>query len=184
MKTSIQFIKKHWASLLTILAGIIVGVLLLINPAKFAIAIIKIVGILLIALAIFDFLKYFRAKPEEAAKGSSLYIGLTDAAIGLFCLFGSDWFLGTFPILAVLYGLFQVMMGFRKLQRTVDALRLKQRSWVIKAISAGITLVFGFVIVFNPNMTMMNIWVFTGFTMIQEGLFDIMALFTQEYTKS
>ncbi len=76
------------------------------------------------------------------------------------------------------------MMGFRKLQQTVDALRMKQRSWVIKAISAGITLVFGFVIVFNPNMTMMNIWVFTGFTMIQEGLFDIMALFTQEYTKS
>ncbi len=180
MKTSIQFIKKYWATLLTILAGILVGILLLINPAKFAIAIIKIAGILLIALAVFDFLKYFHAKPQEAAKGSGFYTGMTDASIGLFCLFGSDWFLGAFPILAVLYGLFQVLIGFRKTQRMVDALRMKQRIWVMKAISAAITLIFGFVIVFNPNMTLMSVWVFTGITLILEGIFDAAALFMQE----
>ncbi len=181
MKRSIQFIKKYWAELLTILAGVLVGILLLANPAKFAIAIIKIAGILLIALAVFDFLKYFRAKPEEAAKGSGFYTGMTDAAIGLFCLFGSDWFLGAFPVLAVLYGLFQVLLGFRKTQRTVDALRMKQDSWAMKAISAGITLIFGFVIVFNANMTLMSVWVFTGLTMILEGIFDSVALFMQDH---
>ncbi len=180
MKTTIQFIKKHWAALLTILAVILVGILLLINPAKFAIAIIKIAGLLLIALAVLDFLRYFRAKPDEAARGSAFYTGMTDAAIGLFCLFGSDWFLGAFPVLAVLYGLFQVLIGFRKTQRMVDALRMKQKSWVMKAISAGITLLFGFVIVFNPGMTLMSVWVFTGLTMVLEGIFDAVALFMQE----
>lgn len=180
MKKAIQFTKKHWAALLTILAGILVGILLLVDPAKYAIAIIKIAGALLIALAAFDFFKYFRAKPEEAAKGSGFYTGLSDAAIGLFCLFGSDWFLGAFPILAVLYGLFQVLIGFRKTQRMVDALRMKQDSWVMKAISAGITLIFGFVIVFNPNMTLMSVWVFTGLTLILEGIFDKVALFMQD----
>ena len=176
----VMFIKKHWAALLTILASVIVGILLLANPAKFAIAIIKIAGIVLIALAVLDFLRYFRAKPEEAAKGSAFYSGLLETSVGLFCIFASDWFLGAFPILAVLYGLFQVLIGFRKLQRMVDALRMKQNVWVMKAISAGITLIFGFMIVFNPNMTMMSVWVFTGLTMLLEGIFDAVALFLQE----
>ncbi len=180
MKKSIQFIKMHGAALLTIFVGILVGILLLINPAKYAIAIIRIAGLLLIALAVFDFLKYFRTKPEEAARGSGFYTGMTDAAIGLFCLFGSDWFLGAFPVLAVFYGLFQVLIGFRKTQRMVDALRMKQKSWGMKGISAGITLLFGFVIVFNPNMTLMSVWVFTGITMILEGIFDAVELIMQE----
>ena len=78
MKKSIQFIKMHGAVLLTIFVGILVGILLLINPAKYAIAIIRIAGLLLIALAVFDFLKYFRTKPEEAARGSGFYTGMTD----------------------------------------------------------------------------------------------------------
>ncbi len=180
MKKCFQFIKKHWAALLTILAGILVGILLLIDPAKYAIGMIKLAGLILIALAVFDFIKYFSAKPEEAAKGSVFYTGMTEAAAGLFCLFGSDWFLGAFPVLAALYGLFQVLIGFRKTQRMMDALRMKLRSWVMKAISAGITLLFGFVIVFNPNMTLMSVWVFTGLTLVLEGIFDLVALFMQE----
>ena len=90
---------------MTILASVIVGILLLTNPAKYAIAIIKIAGIVLIALAVHDFLRYFRAKPEEAAKGSAFYSGMLETSVGLFCIFGSDWFLGAFPILTVLYSL-------------------------------------------------------------------------------
>ncbi len=180
MISTVMFFKKHWVELLTILASFIVGILLLANPVRFAIAIIRIAGIVLVALAVLDFLRYFRAKPEEAAKGSAFYSGMLETSVGLFCIFGSGWFLGAFPILAVLYGLFQVLMGFRKTQRMVDALRLKQNSWVMKAISAGITLLFGFVIVFNPGMTLMSVWVFTGLTMILEGIFDAVALFIQE----
>ena len=66
----------------------------------------------------------------------------------------------------------------------VDALRMKQNVWVMKAISTGITLIFGFVIVFNPNMTMMSVWVFTGLTMLLEGIFDAVALFLQERGKA
>lgn len=180
MKRAIQFIRKNWVSMLTILIGVLVGIMLLVDPAKYAIAIIKIAGAFLTVLAIFDFFEYFQAEPEEAAKGSGFYAGMTDVAIGLFCLLGSDWFLGAFPILAVLYGLFQVLIGFRKMQRMVDALRMKQSSWTMKAISAGITLLFGFVIIFNPNMTLMSVWVFTGLTLILEGIIDLVALFMQE----
>ena len=48
---------------------------------------------------------------------------------------------------------------------------------------AALTIIFGFVIVFNPNMMLMSIWVFTGLTMILEGIFDAVALFMQERGK-
>lgn len=171
-----KFLKENWTSILTILFMIVVGILLLVNPATFGVVIIKIVGVLLAVLGVYDLIKYFRAKPEEAAKGTAFYSGAILITVGLFCFFGSDWFVDVFPVLAVLYGLFQVLIGFRKLQRTVDALRMKQPMWYLKAISAGISLLFGFLIAFNPNMTMMSIWVFTGVTMIIEGVFDAVAL--------
>ena len=83
-------------------------------------------------------------------------------------------------MLAVLYGLFQILIGFRKAQRTVDALRTKNPLWYLKVISTGISLLFGFIIVLNPGMAFMSIWVFTGITMILEGVFDAVSLFLQQ----
>ena len=79
----------------------------------------------------------------------------------------------------MLYGLFQVLIGFRKLQRTVDALRMKIPVWYLLAISACISLIFGFIIVCNPNMAFMAVWVFTGVTMLIEGILDAIILVMQ-----
>lgn len=174
-----NIIRKNWSLLLTVIFSIVVGVLLLVNPVFYAITLIKVAGALFVVLGIFDIVKYFRTNPQEAAKGSAFYSGSIMIAAGAFCLIKSGWFAGVFPVLAVLYGLFQILIGFRKLQRVVDALRVKQELWYLKAISAGITLLFGFLIIFNPGMTMMSIWVFTGITLIIEGILDAILIFIQ-----
>ena len=79
----------------------------------------------------------------------------------------------------VLYGLLQILISFRKLQGMMDALRAKQRFWYLRAISACMTLLFGLLIVLNPNMTFMSIWVFTGITLLVEGVFDCVLLTLQ-----
>ena len=175
-----KFIKENLNTLLTILFLVLIGILLLVDPATFGITIIKVAGVLFAALGVFDLVKYFRAEPSEAAKGQGFSSGVTMISIGCFCFFGSGWFKDAFPVLAVLYGLFQILIGFRKAQRTVDALRTKQPMWYLKAISAGISLLFGFIIVLNPGMTFMSIWVFTGVTLIIEGVFDAAMLFLQQ----
>ena len=174
-----RFLKENWSALLTILFLIAVGVLLLVDPATFAVAIVKIAGIVLAALGVYDIIKYFRATPEEAAKGSAFYSGAVLILAGIFAVFSGKWFLNVSPAVAVLYGVFQVLLGCRKLQRMVDALRLKSGLWWIRAISAGVSLLFGLVIVLNPHMTLMSIWIFTGLTMIVEGAFDAAALVLQ-----
>ena len=175
-----KFIKENWASLLTILFLVLVGILLLVEPGTFGAVIIRAAGILFTALGVNDLIKYFRADPGEAAKGSAFCSGMTMLSVGCFCFFGSGWFVSVFPVLAVLYGLFQILIGFRKAQRTADAIRMKKPLWYLKAISAGISLLFGLIIVLNPGMTFMSIWVFTGITLIIEGVFDAVSLFLQQ----
>ena len=171
-----KYIRENWSGMLSVLFLIVVGVLLLYNPSFFAVAIIRIAGILFLLLGIWDVIKYFRMKPEEAAKGSGFYSGMLMVTVGLFSIFGENWFVRVFPVLAVVYGLMQILLGYRVLQQMMDALRVKNPVWKMRAISAGLSILFGFVIIFNPGMTMINIWVFTGVTMIIEGVLDAVAL--------
>lgn len=172
----ILFARKNWAVLATILFSLVMGVLLLVNPSVYAIAMIRLAGILLFALGVFDVVKYFRTDAEEASKGSAFYSGVTLISVGCFCLFGADWFRTVFPVLAVLYGLLQILIGFRKLQRMTDAIRAKRQLWYLRAISAFITLLFGLLVVLNPN------WVLNGVALLIEGVFDCVALVLQQKT--
>ena len=115
-------------SIITRLFMILVGILLLVNPATFAIGIIKVAGVVLFLWGIYDLIRYFRTPADVAARGSAFFSGITMVTLGAYCLFGSDWFVTVFPVLAVLYGLFQVLIGFRKLQRVVDAIN-DQEGW-------------------------------------------------------
>ena len=174
-----KFLKNNWSSCLTALFLIVIGVLLLYNPATYSMFIIRAAGILLIALGLFDVIKYFRATPEDAAKGSGFYSGAIMITAGIFCIISINWFITVFPILAVIYGLLQILLGYRKLQRTVDALRMKMDMWWMRGISAAISLLFGFIIVLNPEMSLISIWLFTGITLLLEGIFDIVVLCLQ-----
>ena len=176
MKNFFRFLRENWSACLTIIFLIVVGILLLANPAMYAGAIIRVAGILFGVFGILDIIKYFRTEPREAAKGSGFYSGALMISVGAFCLLDASWFVGTFPVLAVCYGVFQILLGYRKLQRSVDALRMKTPFWWMRAISAGISIFFGFIVTLNPGMTLMSISVFTGLAMIIEGLFDAVAV--------
>ena len=175
-----NFLKKNWSALLTALFLVIIGIVLLVNPTGFTASAIKLAGILFFALGVFDMIKYFQADPKEGMTGSGFFAGLTLIAAGCFCFFKTNWFLNAFPALAVIYGIFQILIGFRKVQRVVDALRVKMSGWPLLAISAAITLLFGFWITLNPGMVWIGIWTFTGIAMIIEGVFDLLVLFMQK----
>ena len=156
------------------------GILLLINPVAFAMGLVKLAGVFLVVLGALRIVRYFRTDPETAARGQDFFIGLIAILGGLFCIFFTGWFLSAFTTLAVIYGLLQLLLGFSKVQRTVDFLRMELSLWYLPACSALIYLVFGFIIVLNPEMTLINVWVFTGVTMILEGIITAVCLFLLE----
>ena len=171
-----KYIKENWSAILISLFLVVVGILLLVNPSQFASIVLKLAGAVLILCGLWDLIKYFRADAEDAARGSGFFSGATLITAGAFCIFSVSWLETVFPVLAVVYGVMQILFGYRKLQRMVDHLRLKKPLWWTLAISAGLSILFGFIIALNPGMTVVGIWVFTGVSMIIEGLFDAAAL--------
>ena len=174
------FFRRYLRDIITALFLIVVGILLLINPVAFAMGLVKLAGVFLVVLGALRIVRYFRTDPETAAKGQDFFIGLIAILGGLFCIFFTGWFLSAFTTLAVIYGLLQLLLGFSKVQRTVDFLRMDLSLWYLPACSALIYLVFGFIIVLNPEMTLINVWVFTGVTMIVEGIITAVCLFLLE----
>ena len=63
-----KFIKQNWVAIITILFIILVGILLLVNPATFAIGIIKVAGAVLLLWGVYDLIRYFRTPAAAAAK--------------------------------------------------------------------------------------------------------------------
>ena len=154
----------------------LIGILLLINPVGFTSAIIMGCGLVLVLMGTFSTLQYFRQSAEDAALSQSLFKGLIFLSAGAFCIFNTDWFLVTFPILTVLYGLMTFVSGLGKIQWTVDLFRLKKEKWMWGALSAAVSIVCAVIILRSPFTTTAVLWTFTGISMIAEAGFDAAAL--------
>ena len=172
-----KYLAKHIKECIALLALIVIGILLLINPELYAVTLIRVIGALLVVVGILRIIEYFRTEARTAAEGDDFAIGLIAIIVGCCCMFWQQWFVNTFPMLASFYGLFQLLLGFHKVQKTIDCLRLKYKLWYLVAATAVIYLIFGLVIVSDPGMTMMNVWTFTGVTMIIEGVAEAVTLY-------
>lgn len=157
---------------------IIVGLLLLINPAGFTSAIIMVAGVVLMVLGFFEIIKYFRTDAVEAARSQMLVKGLVAILTGAFCAFRTEWFIVTFPVLTIIYGIVILITGMGKIQLTVDMLRLKSKKWFWAALNAAISVICAIVILNTPFASTAVLWIFTGATLMVEGIFDLITIFT------
>lgn len=160
-------------NLLTCVFELLIGILLLINPVGFTSGIIIAFGLFLTAAGMISAIQYFRTDAETASRENGLAKGMTFALLGLFCVFKSEWFLGAFPLLTILYGILMLVCGICKVQWAVDMLRVKRQYWYIACISAAVTVVCAVVILANPFTATAVLWIFIGVTMIVEAVLDI-----------
>ena len=171
-----KFLKKHIAGIGMFLLEILVGVLLLINPVGFTSGIIISAGLVLILVGIVCIVKYFRAEPVEAAKSQNLLKGLIALLAGAFCAIRSQWFVVTFPVITLIYGVVILVAGLGKIQWTVDIIRQKKPKWFLCALSALVSTACGLVIIAAPFATTTVLWMFTGICLIADACIDIVAL--------
>ena len=156
------------------LVELIIGILLLVNPIGFTSGIIIAFGIVLMIMGISTMIKYFRTEPEEAAVSQILVKGLLMLLAGAFCAFNSHWFIATFPVLTLVYGVVILVAGIAKLQWTVDIIRMKRSKWLWLAISAAISIFCGITVITNPFGTTAALWMFIGITLIVDAVFDML----------
>lgn len=165
-------IQKNSGSILMCVLEILVGVLLLVDPTGFTSAIIIAAGAALILYGVICIVRYFRADAAEGALRQSLFKGLLLLLGGLFCVLRSRWFVDTFPLLTILYGIGLLISGIGKIQWTADMIRFGRKRWYLPAISAALSLIFAAIILCSPTA----LWSFLGIVLIVEAVFDIVAI--------
>ena len=159
-----------------IVAGVIellVGILLLISPLGFTNGIIIAAGVILCAVGIKFIVNYLCMDALSAAKSKAMFKGLICLVAGVFCILKYRWFVATFPILTVIYGVIILLSGLGKVQLAADMIRMKLRKWFLAGISAVITIACSVVILMNPFTTTKILWIFTGVALIVEAVLDI-----------
>lgn len=168
-----SLLKRSLGGMAMSIIELILGILLLVNPVGLTSGIIMAFGIALMLWGAGSIIKYFRTEPEKAAVSQLMVKGLVELLVGAFCAFHSGWFLATFPVLTLLYGVLILLTGLAKLQWMVDMIRLKRRKWYLFAISAVLSLLCGIVIILSPFNTTAVLWTFTGISLIMEAIFDM-----------
>ena len=168
-------IRENMGGIITCFIEVLVGILLLVDPMGFTAGIIIALGALLMLAGIVRVIRYFRIDAGQAALEQSLALGLVYIIAGLFCVLNYKWFIVTFPVLTVLYGIVNLVSGLFKLQFTVDAIRMKAR-WGWTAFGAAVTLVFAVTILLNPFSSTIFLWTFTAVTLIIEAALDLLSI--------
>ena len=169
-------LKENLNGVALCLFELVVGVLLLISPVRFTAGIITVAGVVLMILGLMDVVRYFRTSPDEAVLGQLLSKGILSLLLGIFCVWKTEWFIATFPVLTILYGILILVAGISKIQLTVDMLRRKNGKWFWAAISAAVSIVCAIVILQSPFTSTAVLWMFTGISLIVEAVLDIVAL--------
>lgn len=172
-------VKEKASGIVLCLFELVVGVLLLIDPVGFTSGTIKVAGIVLMILGLIEIVKYFRTSAEEAFLGQNLVKGLVSVLAGAFCTFKTEWFILTFPVLTIIYGVMILLAGLGKIQLTVDMVRRKNKNWVWAAVNAVVSIICAIVILKNPFTSTTVLWVFTGVSLIVEGVFDVITFFVK-----
>ncbi len=166
-------LKENGTHIILCLFELVAGVLLLINPVGLTSGIIIAAGAILMGMGLINLVKYFRSDAAQAALGQLLTIGLIELAAGGFCVFHSAWFLATFPVLTMIYGVVILFTGFSKIQLAVDMIRLKKGKWYWAAINAAVSILCAVTVLSNPFTSTSVLWIFTGCSLIVEAVIDV-----------
>ena len=169
-------LKENIGNIIMCIGEILLGIILLLKPVGFTKSIIIGIGIILIISGVVNVIKYFTTNVVDAIKEQSLSSGLTYLIFGIFCAFHSNWFISTFPVLAIIYGIIILLTGLKKVEWTFNLIRLKRKHWFIAAINAILSIIFALIIIRNPFTTTTVLWQFTGIALIIEAILDLLSV--------
>lgn len=84
------------------------------------------------------------------------------------------WFITTFPIFTVFYGVIILVSGISKVQWSVDMFRKKQKYWYVAMMGAVLSLLFAVLILTDPFTSTAVLWTFIAVSLIIEAVVDVL----------
>ncbi|MCM1528802.1 MAG: DUF308 domain-containing protein [Alistipes sp.] len=166
-------LKNSFQNIIGAIVQLIIGVLLLCKPDAFTKGIIIAFGIFLVLFAIKNIIVFFKADAMDAYKQRNASKGLLSLIAGIFCIFKAEWFLLTFPILTLLYGVAILVYGIQKIEFAALMKRLRNKVWIWVGINSLISIICAIIIITDPFDTSRALWMFAGIYLIAQAVLDI-----------
>jgi len=159
-----------WSALVPILFDLICGLLLIIlgNIAMRVTA--YVLSGVMVCVAVWRIISYFRATPMQKITGSLLATGLAILVAGILLACNPDYLKEFLPFiwgLALLYGAFQ------KIQYAFDEKAVHIEKWWIMLIFAAFSLIIGVLSLLNPAFLGDKREVVIGILLIAEAILDV-----------
>ena len=167
--------KNNIVNLILSIGELIIGIILLITPLWFTKTIIILVGLFLLILGISNIIDYFKTDITEAIQEKKLLTGLVILTVGIFSTFYAGWLINKIHVLTIIYGVIILFLALRKVEWTINSIRLKRKYCYIILINSIISLMFSIIILNNP-FNASFLWKLTGVILILEAFFDFMTI--------
>lgn len=162
--------------ILLIAFELIVGIMLLLEPALFTQIMVIVFGVALIALGVIHLVDYFRDRKKGSSNAFALTFSIVLMLAGLLIACFSQALLGLFRLPVMIYGVMLVIFGIYRIGFYFDMRSFGVPMTVIPIVSAVVAIVAGIIIVLNPTDALDLMWRISGIIHILLAFSDTVAL--------
>lgn len=162
------FVKIKNLSLITIVAGLAIGILLLLQPGETVQLVSMLCGITVIMLGVGAWISYF-----SKVKSTILAILGTLAIISgiILCV----KYKSIISVVLFLFGIFILISGIVYFVSAIEAKRNDLKSWIVSLIMAAATIILGLLVIVNPFDSMLVITRLLGAGLIIYAVMDLIS---------
>ena len=160
-------------ALVTAIVYVVLGLVFVLIPNIVTSTVAIILGVALALAGVVYIIDYFR-KWDIEYRSNGLAIGILLLFSSLFLFFQSDVIATIIPLLL---GFAVVVSGTIKLQNAIVLYKAKEKMWIPVLVLAGVCLILGVIIMFDPFAAMTGLIILIGVSLLVSGITDLVIIF-------
>lgn len=168
MKMKELFVKLKNLSIITVIAGLVIGIILLVKPSETVRLVSVMCGVTVILLGIGAWISYF-SKWKSALLA---VLGTLAIIAGIILCVKYE---SIISVVLFLFGLFVLVSGIVDLASALEAKKFHFKSWIVSLIISIATIVLGLLVVVNPFDSMLVLTRLLGISLIVYAVMDLIA---------
>lgn len=152
-------------SIISALAYIVLGLVMIFYPEKVSIALCYTLGGALTVYGLFNLITYFTTK--QAAFGFEMIVGIAATAFGVFFLISPQSIIG---MIAAIIGILIIVDSAIDIKRAFQIKALGVKYWWISFLVSAIIIIFAICTIIFPSLFADIIMIVLGITLVYEGI--------------
>lgn len=162
--------KIKWDMIASSVICTALGVILVVFPNAVNEMITYVIAACMFGVSVIEFYNFFKKNVETDFYRNDLVFGVAALVIGVVILAKRDLIISIIPIFL---GIFIIISGVKKLQNSIDLIRLKINGWITVLVLSAINIIFGVIMVICASETAAVITVLIGVGLIYSGITDL-----------